>query len=224
MEPLHPNLPLFFAVKKLEKSLICLDLLVNLSEHFLLQNDKVPWASILTSMPVLALNICNFARSWVFFLLLTNEPTYLNTFGFTIAEVRFLVSRFSMRYPLVPSLIITPLYQRICIYGRSPYIQILCLYYPLGHCDYYQQEVAPPSVTEWRLFRKERKGIALRNPLTTSLTSSTTFQLFLITIFIICFILCMHQIKTLSYFNLNCPVISCHCLCRTVFTRPYRTY
>ena len=59
-----------------------------MTKYFSLQNDKVPWTSILTSMPVQALNICNFARSWVFFLLLTNEPTYLNTFGFTLAEVR----------------------------------------------------------------------------------------------------------------------------------------
>ena len=35
----------------------------------------------------MALNVCNFARSFVFFLLLTNEPAYLNVFGFTLAEV-----------------------------------------------------------------------------------------------------------------------------------------
>ncbi len=56
------------------------------------QDERVPWGSILTSMPVHALNICNFARSWVFFLLLTNEPAYLNVFDFTIAQVRFATS------------------------------------------------------------------------------------------------------------------------------------
>ena len=51
------------------------------------QNDRVPWCKILMSMPVWALNVCNFGRSFVFFLLLTNEPAYLNVFGFTLAEV-----------------------------------------------------------------------------------------------------------------------------------------
>ncbi|XP_013399797.1 vesicular glutamate transporter 1 isoform X1 [Lingula anatina] len=48
--------------------------------------SKVPWRSILTSLPFWAICVCYFSRSWVFYLLLTNEPTYLNVFGFTIAQ------------------------------------------------------------------------------------------------------------------------------------------
>ena len=36
---------------------------------------KTPWRSIFTSPPVLALCVAHFARSWVFFLMLTNETT-----------------------------------------------------------------------------------------------------------------------------------------------------
>ncbi|CAD5111620.1 DgyrCDS916 [Dimorphilus gyrociliatus] len=50
------------------------------------EDDQVPWKQIFLSLPVNALNLCNFARSFIFFLLLTNEPEYLNVFGFTIAE------------------------------------------------------------------------------------------------------------------------------------------
>ncbi|KAI0214180.1 Vesicular glutamate transporter 2 [Lamellibrachia satsuma] len=50
------------------------------------KNDNVPWVEILTSLPVNALNVCNFARSFIFYLLLTNEPTYLNVFNYTLAE------------------------------------------------------------------------------------------------------------------------------------------
>ncbi|KAK2189401.1 hypothetical protein NP493_107g01011 [Ridgeia piscesae] len=50
------------------------------------KNDKIPWVDILTSLPVNALNVCNFARSFVFFMLLTNEPAYLNVFNYNLAE------------------------------------------------------------------------------------------------------------------------------------------
>ncbi|XP_064635986.1 vesicular glutamate transporter 2-like isoform X2 [Lineus longissimus] len=50
------------------------------------QDEKIPWRAILTSVPVFALCVAHFARSWMFFLLLTNEPTYLNVFGYSIAQ------------------------------------------------------------------------------------------------------------------------------------------
>jgi MFS family permease len=51
------------------------------------EHDTVPWKSIFTSPPVYALIVCNFARSFVFYMLLTNQPTFLNVFKFTLAEV-----------------------------------------------------------------------------------------------------------------------------------------
>ncbi|KAK2157309.1 hypothetical protein LSH36_193g01035 [Paralvinella palmiformis] len=50
------------------------------------EDAKVPWKCIMTSLPVHALNICNFARNWIFYLMLTNEPLYLTMFGFTVVE------------------------------------------------------------------------------------------------------------------------------------------
>ena len=51
------------------------------------KGDRVPWLAIFSSIPVWTLNVCHFARSFIFFLLLTNGPTYLNVFGYNIAEV-----------------------------------------------------------------------------------------------------------------------------------------
>jgi len=51
------------------------------------QKDAVPWKAIFTSLPVWALIVCNFARSFVFYMMLTNQPTYLNVFQFSMAKV-----------------------------------------------------------------------------------------------------------------------------------------
>ncbi|XP_064601310.1 vesicular glutamate transporter 2.2-like [Liolophura sinensis] len=50
------------------------------------ENEKIPWASIFTSLPVISLCVCNIARNFVFILMLTNEPYYLNAFNYSIAE------------------------------------------------------------------------------------------------------------------------------------------
>lgn len=50
------------------------------------QNENVPWKSILTSLPVWAICIAHFARGWTFYLLLTNQPAFLNAFGFGVTE------------------------------------------------------------------------------------------------------------------------------------------
>lgn len=56
------------------------------SERIDYEGAKIPWSSILTSLPVFSLCVCHFARNWVFILMLTNEPFYLNTFHFTISQ------------------------------------------------------------------------------------------------------------------------------------------
>lgn len=50
------------------------------------ENMKIPWRSILTSPSVLALCACNAARNWVFIMIITNEPYYLNNYDFSVAE------------------------------------------------------------------------------------------------------------------------------------------
>lgn len=50
------------------------------------QINEIPWKSILTSLPVWAISCAHFARGWTFYLLLTNQPAFLNAFGFGVSE------------------------------------------------------------------------------------------------------------------------------------------
>ncbi|CAF0807251.1 unnamed protein product [Didymodactylos carnosus] len=52
----------------------------------LYEPKPVPWRAILTSLPVWAIAFAHFARGWTFYLLLTNQPAFLNAFGFSVAE------------------------------------------------------------------------------------------------------------------------------------------
>ena len=47
---------------------------------------KVPWKLILLSLPVWSICCAHFARGWTFYLLLTNQPAFLNAFGFGVTE------------------------------------------------------------------------------------------------------------------------------------------
>ncbi|CAF5040870.1 unnamed protein product, partial [Rotaria sp. Silwood1] len=47
---------------------------------------KVPWKIILISLPVWAICLAHFARGWTFYLLLTNQPAFLNAFGFGVTQ------------------------------------------------------------------------------------------------------------------------------------------
>jgi len=46
-----------------------------------------PWAKVFTSMPVWAIIVANFARSWTFYLLLITQPKYFKeVYGMNVAE------------------------------------------------------------------------------------------------------------------------------------------
>uniref|UniRef100_A0A915MQV6 Vesicular glutamate transporter n=1 Tax=Meloidogyne javanica TaxID=6303 RepID=A0A915MQV6_MELJA len=47
--------------------------------------STIPWRAILTSRPVWAIIVANFARSWNFYLLLQNQLTYMRDSGFIAA-------------------------------------------------------------------------------------------------------------------------------------------
>lgn len=54
----------------------------------LLQKFKTPWRKFFTSMPVYAIIVANFCRSWTFYLLLISQPAYFEeVFGFEISKV-----------------------------------------------------------------------------------------------------------------------------------------
>lgn len=53
-----------------------------------LQKFKAPWRKFFTSMPVYAIIVANFCRSWTFYLLLISQPAYFEeVFGFEISKV-----------------------------------------------------------------------------------------------------------------------------------------
>lgn len=55
----------------------------------LLQKFNTPWRAFFTSMPVYAIIVANFCRSWTFYLLLISQPAYFEeVFGFEISKVR----------------------------------------------------------------------------------------------------------------------------------------
>jgi len=52
-----------------------------------------PWRRVFTSMPVYAIIVANFARSWTFYLLLITQPKYFKeVFGLDLTESTFLAS------------------------------------------------------------------------------------------------------------------------------------
>ncbi|XP_066439705.1 vesicular glutamate transporter 2 [Eleutherodactylus coqui] len=56
-----------------------------------LEKFKTPWRKFFTSMPVYAIIVANFCRSWTFYLLLISQPAYFEeVFGFEISKVGML--------------------------------------------------------------------------------------------------------------------------------------
>ncbi|KAJ8381273.1 hypothetical protein SKAU_G00020510 [Synaphobranchus kaupii] len=56
-----------------------------------MQKFKTPWRHFFTSMPVYAIIVANFCRSWTFYLLLISQPAYFEeVFGFPISKVGIL--------------------------------------------------------------------------------------------------------------------------------------
>ena len=53
-----------------------------------MQMLKIPWKKFLTSMPVYAIIVANFCRSWSFYLMIISQPKYFkDAFHFDIAKV-----------------------------------------------------------------------------------------------------------------------------------------
>ncbi|ESO86939.1 hypothetical protein LOTGIDRAFT_128007 [Lottia gigantea] len=53
----------------------------------ILKDVKTPWLKFFTSMPVYAIMVANFCRSWTFYLLIISQPTYfLKVFRFEVSK------------------------------------------------------------------------------------------------------------------------------------------
>lgn len=73
------------------RNVLLLTQTVRIYRTFYLQNIRTPWVAFFTSMPVWAIMIANFCRSWTFYLLIISQPAYFEeVFGFKIDEVRIL--------------------------------------------------------------------------------------------------------------------------------------
>uniref|UniRef100_A0A6Q2X718 Vesicular glutamate transporter 1 n=1 Tax=Esox lucius TaxID=8010 RepID=A0A6Q2X718_ESOLU len=76
---------------------------------------NTPWKAFFTSMPVYAIIVANFCRSWTFYLLLISQPAYFEeVFGFEISKVG-LVSAL----PHLVMTIIVPIGGQLADYLRS---------------------------------------------------------------------------------------------------------
>uniref|UniRef100_W5MHU1 Solute carrier family 17 member 6b n=1 Tax=Lepisosteus oculatus TaxID=7918 RepID=W5MHU1_LEPOC len=76
---------------------------------------KTPWKKFFTSMPVYAIIVANFCRSWTFYLLLISQPAYFEeVFGFEISKVGMLSA-----VPHLVMTIIVPIGGQIADFLRS---------------------------------------------------------------------------------------------------------
>ncbi|KAM9301610.1 vesicular glutamate transporter 2 [Gastrophryne carolinensis] len=76
---------------------------------------KTPWRKFFTSMPVYAIIVANFCRSWTFYLLLISQPAYFKeVFGFQISKVGILSA-----VPHLVMTIIVPIGGQIADFLRS---------------------------------------------------------------------------------------------------------
>ncbi|KAF3686507.1 Vesicular glutamate transporter 2.1 [Channa argus] len=76
---------------------------------------KTPWKKFFTSMPVYAIIVANFCRSWTFYLLLISQPAYFEeVFGFEISKVGILSA-----LPHLVMTIIVPIGGQLADYLRS---------------------------------------------------------------------------------------------------------
>ncbi|KAI3364983.1 hypothetical protein L3Q82_001148 [Scortum barcoo] len=76
---------------------------------------NTPWRAFFTSMPVYAIIVANFCRSWTFYLLLISQPAYFEeVFGFEISKVGIVSA-----LPHLVMTIIVPIGGQIADYLRS---------------------------------------------------------------------------------------------------------
>ncbi|XP_072291050.1 vesicular glutamate transporter 3 [Eucyclogobius newberryi] len=76
---------------------------------------KTPWRRFFTSMPVYAIIVANFCRSWTFYLLLISQPAYFEeVFGFPISKVGLLSA-----LPHMVMTIVVPIGGQLADYFRT---------------------------------------------------------------------------------------------------------
>uniref|UniRef100_A0A3P8R9E8 Major facilitator superfamily (MFS) profile domain-containing protein n=1 Tax=Astatotilapia calliptera TaxID=8154 RepID=A0A3P8R9E8_ASTCA len=119
----------------------------------LFQKFKTPWRKFFTSMPVYAIIVANFCRSWTFYLLLISQPAYFEeVFGFEISKVGALSA-----LPHLVMTIIVPIGGQLADYLRSKNILTTTTVRKIMNCGGFGMEATLLLVVGY----SHSKGVAI---------------------------------------------------------------
>uniref|UniRef100_A0A8C6L6L9 Solute carrier family 17 member 7 n=1 Tax=Nothobranchius furzeri TaxID=105023 RepID=A0A8C6L6L9_NOTFU len=114
---------------------------------------NTPWRAFFTSMPVYAIIVANFCRSWTFYLLLISQPAYFEeVFGFEISKVGIVSA-----LPHLVMTIIVPIGGQIADYLRSNQIMTTTNVRKLMNCGGFGMEATLLLVVGF----SHTKGVAI---------------------------------------------------------------
>ncbi|XP_063783904.1 vesicular glutamate transporter 3 [Pseudophryne corroboree] len=114
---------------------------------------KTPWKKFFTSMPVYAIIVANFCRSWTFYLLLISQPAYFEeVFGFPISKVGLLSA-----VPHMVMTIIVPIGGQLADFLRSRQILSTTTVRKIMNCGGFGMEATLLLVVGY----SHTKGIAI---------------------------------------------------------------
>ncbi|XP_076008352.1 vesicular glutamate transporter 1-like isoform X1 [Genypterus blacodes] len=117
------------------------------------QKFNTPWRAFFTSMPVYAIIVANFCRSWTFYLLLISQPAYFEeVFGFEISKVGIVSA-----LPHLVMTIIVPIGGQLADYLRSNQIMTTTNVRKLMNCGGFGMEATLLLVVGF----SHTKGIAI---------------------------------------------------------------
>ncbi|NWI44544.1 VGLU3 protein, partial [Picathartes gymnocephalus] len=114
---------------------------------------STPWKRFFTSMPVYAIIVANFCRSWTFYLLLISQPAYFEeVFGFAISKVGLLSA-----VPHMVMTIIVPIGGQLADFLRSRKILTTTTVRKLMNCGGFGMEATLLLVVGY----SHTKGVAI---------------------------------------------------------------
>nr|AIT55234.1 vesicular glutamate transporter 3 [Taeniopygia guttata] len=114
---------------------------------------STPWKRFFTSMPVYAIIVANFCRSWTFYLLLISQPAYFEeVFGFAISKVGLLSA-----VPHMVMTIIVPIGGQLADFLRSRKILTTTTVRKVMNCGGFGMEAALLLVVGY----SHTKGVAI---------------------------------------------------------------
>ncbi|KAG7280983.1 hypothetical protein CRUP_016615 [Coryphaenoides rupestris] len=118
-----------------------------------MEKFKTPWRKFFSSMPVYAIIVANFCRSWTFYLLLISQPAYFEeVFGFEISKVGMVSA-----LPHLVMTIIVPLGGQLADYLRTHNIMSTTMVRKIMNCGGFGMEATLLLVVGY----SHSKGVAI---------------------------------------------------------------